>query len=46
MIICMRYSLNIEGDSLGDPVDVILGDKLLIALAGIYSVVMFMALYL
>ncbi len=46
IIICMKYSLNIEGDSLGDPVDVILGDKLLIALAGIYAVIMFLALYL
>ena len=28
LIICMKYSLDIESDSLGDPVDVILSDKI------------------
>ena len=46
LIICMKYSLDIESDSLGDPVDVILSDKLLIGLALIYGIIMFIALYL
>lgn len=45
IIICMKYSLDIEGDSLGDPVDVILQDKLLVALGAIYGIIMFIALY-
>ena len=45
MIICMKYSLNIEGDSSGDPVDVILGDKILLALAFIYALTMFAIIY-
>jgi decaprenyl-phosphate phosphoribosyltransferase len=32
VIICMRYNLIIERESLGDPVDVLLSDKVLIAL--------------
>jgi len=40
LIICMKYSLDIEGDSLGDPVDVILSDKLLLGLALIYGLIM------
>jgi len=46
LIICMKYSLDIEGDSLGDPVDVILGDKLLLSLVFIYGIIMFVALYM
>lgn len=30
VIICMQYSLDVEGDSDGDPVEVVLGDKKLI----------------
>ena len=41
----MKYSLNVEGDSLGDPVDVILGDKVLLVLALIYAIIMFIAIY-
>lgn len=40
MIICMKYSANIEGDSLGDPVEVVLSDKILIALILIYIIIM------
>lgn len=40
MIICMKYSLNVEGDSYGDPVEVLLSDKILIALVMIYVAVM------
>lgn len=46
MIICMKYSLNVEGDSLGDPVDVILSDKVLSALALIYAIIMFITIYI
>lgn len=38
IIICMKYSLNIEGDSYGDPVDVVLSDKVLILLVILYCV--------
>lgn len=38
MLISMKYSLNIEGNSDGDPVDVVLGDKLLMGLAIIYMI--------
>ncbi|MEG0283013.1 MAG: decaprenyl-phosphate phosphoribosyltransferase [Clostridia bacterium] len=43
--ICMKYSLNIEGDSLGDPVDVVLHDKILIAMILVYMLVLMFALY-
>lgn len=45
MVICMKYSLNIERDSLGDPVDVILSDKILLLLASMYAITMFVAIY-
>ena len=38
IVICMKYSLNIEGDSYGDPVDVVLSDKILIALVILYCI--------
>ena len=46
IVICMRYSLIVEGDSLGDPVDVLLGDKTLLILAILYALVIFTMLYL
>lgn len=45
LIICMRYLMDIEGDSHGDPVEVLLSDKLLIALVLIYGIVLFFVLY-
>jgi len=45
MLICMKYSMKIEGDSFGDPVDVVLADKMLIALVLLYMVSMFVVLY-
>ena len=45
MILGMRYSLIVEGASDGDPVDVILKDKMLLILGGIYGLYMFSALY-
>lgn len=40
IVICMKYSLNIEGDSYGDPVEVVLSDKILIGLILIYCAFM------
>ena len=46
LLITMKYSLDIEGDSDGDPVEVLLHDKVLLALCVIYMAVMLMVLYL
>lgn len=46
LLIMMKYSLNIEGDSDGDPVEVLLHDKVLLALCCIYLLSMFSILYL
>ncbi|MCO1602013.1 UbiA prenyltransferase family protein [Desulfosporosinus nitroreducens] len=45
LIICMKYSLQVEGDSQGDPVDVFLGDKTLIGLVISYALIMFIIIY-
>ena len=44
-VICMLYSLNIEGTGFGDPVDVVLGDKKLLLLIFIYVVSLFFIFY-
>lgn len=46
MLIFMRYSLVVEGDSYGDPVDVILGDKILLSLSGVYAVLLLVLMYI
>lgn len=46
LLIMMKYSLNIEGDSDGDPVEVLLHDKVLLVLCCIYLFSMFSILYL
>ncbi len=46
LLITMKYSLDIEGESDGDPVEVLLHDKVLLALCVLYLVVMMMILYL
>ncbi len=46
MIIMLRYSMIIEGDSDGDPVDVIFSDKALIGLIVLMGVVLLLFLYL
>lgn len=46
MIILQLYSLNIEGDSHGDPIEVILSDKVLLATVSIYGAVMILLLYI
>lgn len=45
LIICMKYSLNIEGNSQGDPVDVLLHDKILMFLIFIYGLITFAIIY-
>ena len=40
MIICMKYSLTVEGDSHADPVEVLLSDKTLMALVVLYVLAM------
>lgn len=46
LLITMKYSINIEGDSDGDPVEVLLHDKVLLGLCAIYLTIMFLILYL
>lgn len=46
MLICMRYSLDIEGDSDGDPTEVLFRDRALLALVALYAVVCLGILYL
>lgn len=45
LFILMRYSLIVEGDSYGDPVDVVVGDKLLLLTIIIYGIYMGGVLY-
>lgn len=46
MISAMRYSLVVEGASEGDPVELLLKDKVLICLGASYAALMFAILYL
>ena len=46
MIILQLYSLNIEGNSHGDPIEVILSDKKIIIVSIIYMIVMGVILYI
>lgn len=46
LVITMKYSLTVEGESDGDPVEVLLHDKILLALCVLYLAVMFMILYI
>lgn len=46
LLISMKYSLNIEGDSDGDPVEIITKDKILVSLFLLYIVVIFSIIYL
>ena len=45
IIIMMKYNLIIEGNSDGDPVEVLLSSKTLILLCSLYAVVMFLIIY-
>ena len=46
LLITMKYSLDIEGESDGDPVEVLMHDKLLLLLCVVYLLAMFFILYL
>ena len=46
IVICLRYSLDVEGQSDGDPVEVLLHDKILLLLLGILGLVMVLFLYI
>ena len=45
IIILMKYSYDIEGDSLGDPVDVIYNDKSLFVLSLLFGIVILIIIY-
>lgn len=45
LLITMRYSMDVEGDSDGDPVEVLLRDRILMVLCLSYFMIMFMILY-
>ena len=46
LLITMKYSLDVEGESDGDPVEVLTHDKVLLALCVLYLAIMFVILYL
>lgn len=46
LAICMKYSLDVESDSDGDPVNVILKDKILMGACGIFAVAFILLMYL
>jgi len=45
LLICMKYSMDIESDSHGDPLDTVMKDKTLIILSIIYAVIIFFSIY-
>ena len=45
ILCCMKYSLDVEGQSDGDPVEVLLRDKLLLALGGVLALIIFGLIY-
>lgn len=45
LLICMKYNLDVEGTSDGDPVEVLLGDKILVMLCCLYGMLLLGALY-
>lgn len=45
MLITLKYSLDIEGESDGDPVEVLLHDPVLLVLCAVYLIAMFVILY-
>jgi len=46
LLITMKYSFDVEKDTDGDPVEVLISDKILIGLCLIYGITMFILLYL
>ncbi|MBO5164308.1 MAG: UbiA prenyltransferase family protein [Ruminococcus sp.] len=45
LVMMMRYSYKLEVDVNGNPVDMILGDKLLLILGGVYGALVFVIIY-
>ena len=45
LVIFMKYCLDIEGDSYGDPVDVVTSDKVLMVLILLFAIIMFLIMY-
>lgn len=45
IVLLMKYSADIESDSYGDPVDVIIHDKVLLVLSGVFAIVMLLLIY-
>jgi decaprenyl-phosphate phosphoribosyltransferase len=45
LLICMRYSMNVESESCGDPAEVLLGDRILMVLVLIYVVFLITLFY-
>lgn len=46
VIICMKYSLDIEKDSDGDPTETLLHDSILLVLVGLYAIVTLLLIYI
>ena len=46
IVICMRYSMALEGESDGDPVEVIMHDKVIISLVFLYALSLITILYI
>ena len=46
MVICMKYSLDVEADSDGDPVEILLHDKMLLGLCACYGIFVLYILYI
>lgn len=45
LVIVMRYCLHMEGDSFGEPIDIITSDKVLISLISVFVFSMFLIVY-
>lgn len=45
LLICMRYSMDIESESDGDPIEVVMSDRVLLVLGGVYAISMSIILY-
>ena len=45
ILIFFKYSMDVEGDSDGDPVEVIFQDKLLLALVAVLGIILFLVMY-
>lgn len=45
ILICLKYSMNVEGESDGDPVEVLVHDKILLAMIGLLGIIIFALIY-